>query len=121
MIQLVEILVDCLDRDTKKSLHEIRRFAKIAQRGSYIRNKMHYPHDNDDAGLAFAARQQVFGELYARDALAADSPVLSIRTKLDDHPWCLDSVVVDKKEFDNEQSYQEYIIENPHIKDLLFW
>lgn len=119
MIQLVEILVEVVDRVSKKSLHEFRKYAQIDVKGSYIRTRFYYPNDGEDSSLAFIARQQVLGELFARDAKAPYSPVLTIRNKIDEFPWALDSVIVNKAQFANKELLEEYYESNPHVKEGL--
>lgn len=120
-ILLVEILVEVIDRITKKSLHEFRRYACIEQSGSYIRGKIYRQYDiyADETSIAFAARQDVLAELCSRDSRSAINPIHRIRETIDDHPWALDSVVLEKTEFDSKPIYEHYLRRNPFIKDKL--
>ncbi len=124
MILLLEFLVEVIDRETKKSLHDFRRFAMIEENGSFIRTRIFKQHDfiaDDDCGLAFSARQSVLSQLCSRDAHNSENPFKEIADKLAKFPWALDSVMIGRKEFENKELYYQHLQQNPDIEDALLW
>lgn len=124
MILLLEFLVLAIDRETKNTLHEFRRFAMIEEKGSMIRARFYNQHDfteDDDCGLAFSARQSVLSQLCSRDAHSADNPFKEVADKMAKFPWALDSMMVGRHEFENKELYYQHLQQNPDIEDALLW
>jgi hypothetical protein len=122
MILLLEFLVEVIDRETKKSLHEFRRYARIDSKGTVVRGRLYRQDDfdgADDCGLSFAARQSVLSELCARDSRSSDNPIKVVRDSISGSPWALDSVMLGKTLFITEGAYNEHLRRDTTIQENL--
>ena len=119
MIELHEVLVDCVNRETKASVHSFTRYITIPESGRVIGSSYYKQYYQDYEAISWHIRKVIFAQLYSRDSMSDGNPMREIRLKCQGSQIGMDSVHMGVQTFENQQALNDFLSANPIVKENL--